>query len=278
MKFDDRELRELSASLAAQGKESFPMNITRRIFLFATAAATLLPVFAQQPTSLINVLHVRVKPDRTGDFRAAVQDYNAVLRKGNWSVASTLFVSTTGPSEYLLVRRYSNYAEMDVSPNSKMKDLAADLTRIMSRIQNCTEGFDTVIEQVESDLSQPRSNSPSKYLKTIRMRIRPEKVPDFLALMKSDLVPAVQKAGVKNHVMARVRYGAPRNEFVSATGFDSYAELDGLSPVAKAMGEEGYRKFNEKLRTVTLSNVQNIYRYLPDFSYVPASQVSASGN
>ena len=109
-------------------------------------------------------------------------------------------------------------------------------------------------------------------------RVRPEKVDEYLALMKSDLLPAVKKAGLKDYSLARVRFGAPSSDFLSVAAMDSWADLDGTSWIIRAMGEDGYQRFLAKLRPLRTESEWNIYRYMPDLSYQPTAGGPTSGN
>jgi len=246
-------------------------DICRRCVFALTALIALAVPALTQERNLRSVLRVRVKPDRVGDFQAGVKEYSAILKKANSERWSTWWVSLTGPREYALVQYHAKWAELDVTQDPKLKDVAADVARIMARLLQCSEGSDRIIEQVQHDLGLPMSQETPKMVRVIRTRVRPEKVNDYMALVKSDLLPAITKSGAKLFVVARTRYGGPSSEFSSAVGINSWADLDGPPPVVRAMGEEGYRQFLAKLMPLVTETEYRMYQFLPDLSYIPGN-------
>ena len=109
-------------------------------------------------------------------------------------------------------------------------------------------------------------------------RVRPDKVNEYLALLKSELFPAVKKAELKSYSIAQVRYGAPTSEFLSVSGLNNWAQLDERGGIPKAMGEDGYQRFLAKIRPLILASEYNIYRLERDLSYLPAPSGSSTGN
>jgi hypothetical protein len=91
-------------------------------------------------------------------------------------------------------------------------------------------------------------------------------------LVKSEVLPAAKKAGLKAFTVEQVRYGAPNTEFVSVAGLSNWADLDGGTWIEKAMGQDGYQRFLLKIRQLIIESEAAIYRYVPDSSYIPAAK------
>ena len=64
-----------------------------------------------------------------------------------------MWVSLTGPREYVRASYYNKWAELDAGPDPKLKDEAADLARVSQRIIDCTESSRRIIAEVQPDLS-----------------------------------------------------------------------------------------------------------------------------
>jgi hypothetical protein len=109
-------------------------------------------------------------------------------------------------------------------------------------------------------------------IRVLVTKVRPDKVSDYQALQKSEVLSAAKKAGLKGYSIAQVRYGAPSTEFVSVVGLSNWADLDGGTWIEKAMGEEGYQRFLLKLRQLIIESEAVIYRLVPDSSYSPAAK------
>ena len=112
-------------------------------------------------------------------------------------------------------------------------------------------------------------------LRVLRTRVRPDKVSEYLAVLKSDTLPAAKKAALKFYTVSQVRYGEPSTEFVSVAGMAKWADLDGGNMFQKAMGEEGYQRFLAKLRPLTIESEAEIYSVVFESSYQPARQPAA---
>jgi hypothetical protein len=152
----------------------------------------------------------------------------------------TAWLSLTGPNEYLKVDHYSKWAELDMTPaqDPKLKEQAADLRRIGNRIIQCTRRSQRIIEEILHDLSLDSGKEVPNLIRTVRNRVRPDKINDYLALVKSEILPAVKKSGVKVYSNAQARYGALTSEFLAVFGFNKWADPDEPFGVAKGMGRK----------------------------------------
>ncbi|MBI4891594.1 MAG: hypothetical protein HY821_13295 [Acidobacteria bacterium] len=225
---------------------------------------------AAQDKNIRSISRYRVKPDRDGDFRAAIKDYVGVIKKANPDRGFTLWLGLTGPREYVLASYYSKFAEMDVMEDPKLKDVQAQLTGIGARISACVDSGDRYVDELLPELSLPRGTELPKMVRMMRTQVKPDKVNAYTDLIKSELLPAMQKSGVKLFLYARVRFGGPSQEFSSIIGLDSWSNLDEQSPVIKALGVDGYRQFVAKVTPLVERTEYNVYRFLPELSYIPA--------
>lgn len=245
----------------------------RQVFCQCILAMAVLAALATsasaQDGNIRSVTLFTVKPDRVGDFEAEIKAYNAVMAKGGSTRYGSVWVSQTGPREYALVIYYSKWADLDAGPEPKMKDQAADLTRISERIYACTESRRRAIDEVRPDLSLPPGTEIPKMIRVLISDVRPDKVGDYLNLQQSEILPAIQKSGVKSYSFASRRFGAPSTEFISVTGMDSWADLDGGFGAEKTLGKEGYQALVAKIRMLVTSTQYDVYRYVPDLSYLP---------
>lgn len=251
------------------------MRLSSRCVFLGSAAAVVAagltfatPVLGQTE-NLRTILRIRVKPDRVGDFRAGVKEYNAVLTKANYDKASTWWRSLSGPSEFVLVRYHAKYAELDQTQDPKLKDVSADLARILARLYASSDSAETIVDEIIADISLPRPAEIPKMIRSLRTRVKPEHTDAYLALIKSEIVPAVKKSGIKTYLFARTRFGAPSSEFRSATALDKWADLDGPLPIQSAMGADAYQRFLAKLRPMLVESEYNIYVHQADMSYQP---------
>ena len=237
--------------------------------LVVGVAAALGTSASAQAGNIRSITFYTVKPDRIGDFQAEIKEYNAVIAKGGSAHYDSVWVSLTGPRVYALVSYYKTWAELDAVSDPKMKEQAADMARIGTRIIDCTESSRRTIEEVKTDLSLPNSGEMPKMIRVLVSEVRPEKYNDYLALVKSDILPAAKKGGLKDYSIAQTRYGGPSVQITSVAGLNNWAELDGPFGVEKGAGKEGYQTLLGKLRPLIMTSEADVYRFMPDLSYMP---------
>lgn len=239
---------------------------------FALVSLSILAVqLPAQERNFRSTTYYKIDPGRIGDFQAAVKEYNAVLAKAHDDHPYSMWVSLSGDREYVLVSYQAKLAELDMlrRDDPKLKDFQADLTRIAARINHCALGVRSSIGEINKDLTLPVAKDMPKMVSVLRITLQPDKVDQYLALAKSELLPAVKKSGIKTYATVRMRYGASRAEIVSSAGVDSWADLDGTSPIVKAMGADAYEKYLNKVRPLMTAVEYNVYRYQPELSYRP---------
>lgn len=208
-----------------------------------------------------------VKPDRAADFEAAVKQYNEVYAKSGGTQARLQYQSLTGPTEYRLVRNYNTWAEMDAPSGTNSN---ADLARIVTRINACFEHSTTVISEVVQELTLPQAATPPVLVRIARVRVRPDKVQEWTAIVKDEMMPAYKKAGL-TFTVRRARMGAPSSEFYISTRAANWAEA-GATGTRQVMGDEAYQRVLPKLNAITTLLETNLYRYRADLSYTPPAK------
>jgi len=221
-----------------------------------------------QRGNIESVTFYTVKPDRVGDFQAEIKEFNAIYAKGGSTNYSSMWVSLTGPREYVRASYYNKWADLDVTTDPKLKDQAADLARISLRIIDCTESWRRIITEVQPDLSVNTATDMPKMIRVLTTDVRPDKYKDYLALVKSDILPAAQKSELKFYEFSETRYGGPNTQVTSIVTMDSWADLDGDVGIQKGLGKEGYQALLEKVRPLIVQSIVNEYRFLPEVSYL----------
>ncbi len=231
-------------------------------------AAALVTSASAQQGNIQSVTFYTVKPDRIGDFLAEIKEYNALMAKGGSTNYASMWVSLTGPREYVRASYYHTWSELDAGPDPKLKDEAADLARVSVRIIDCTESSRRIIAEIQPDLSIELMTDMPKMIRVLTTDVRPEHFNDYIALVKSDIMPAAQKAGLKLYEFSEARYGTSSTQVTSVVPMDSWSELDQPYGVEKALGKRGYEALRERVRPLITQSVFNEYRFLPDVSYL----------
>jgi hypothetical protein len=97
---------------------------------------------------------------------------------------------------------------------------------------------------------------------------------DFDAFLKSDVVPALKKAGVTYYAVAQVVYGGDTNEYATLVLANDYAELAKGHPLERALGPDGAAKLVQRSGAFVSKLERRIIRYVPDLSFGPATPTS----
>lgn len=97
---------------------------------------------------------------------------------------------------------------------------------------------------------------------------------DFDAFLKSDIVPALKKAGVTYYAVAQVLYGGDTNEYITLVLANDYAELAKGHPLERALGADGAAKIAQKSGAFVSRLERRIIRYVPDLSFAAAAPTS----
>jgi len=246
-------------------------GLMKYILALPLLAGLALPALAQD-IKYRSVARYRVKPDRVGDFTLNIKEFISVMKKANPERAFSMWTSLTGPQEYVLVSYHAKLAELDqtMQQDPKLKDVGAQLATIGSRINACVEGGERYVDEIQTDLSLPRSADLPKTIRMLRSRVKPDRVNDYMNLVKTEALPAMKKSGAKVFTVSRMRYGRPGHEFASVTAIENWASLDSPLAMVQAMGEEGFQKYLAKAMPMMEEYEANIYRHLPDLSYTPA--------
>ena len=246
----------------------------RCVLTLAAAAFLVTPARAQQ-ANIQSIRFYTIKPDRVADFLSATKEYSDLMRKGGSERYYFTLHSLTGANEYVRVDNFTKWSDLDEAVDPKMKEQAAQVQSITTRIFQCVESHHRIIDEIQPDLSLPQTGGV-QMLRVLRQRVRPDKVGEFVALQKSEASPAAKKAGLKFYTVSQVRYGEPSSEFVSVSGLAKWADLDGGTWIQKAMGQEGYQRFVAKVRPLIIETTSDIYSVVFDSSYQPARRQPAA--
>lgn len=98
--------------------------------------------------------------------------------------------------------------------------------------------------------------------------VKPEKMTEWRALQKNEVVPALHKAGVTSRRVYHTIMG-DGTEFISYTPFPDYGELDGPDALERALGKKKADKLKQKLDACLLSTSSRLENSQNDFYFDP---------
>jgi len=79
--------------------------------------------------------------------------------------------------------------------------------------------------------------APTTRLLVTEVRVKPDKIADWLALERNEVMPALKKAGVKQYTVFQTLIGAT-NEFVVVRPLPTFSEFNGPGPLEGALGDK----------------------------------------
>jgi hypothetical protein len=209
---------------------------------------------AQPAPNRSRVQQIQVKPDMVNEWMD-LQRHEVVpaLKKGG-TKTRTVYQTNIGEGfEFLIVTPFAKFAEFD-GDNAQVKALGQTAAaRLAEKLRKCTDGNSNWIITELTSLSNiiPNSPPPEKIVST-RLRIAPGRMQDFQNLVKTDILPAFQKAKIQNTLNVR-GMGANPNDVVATSPISKYADLDLPSPLERALDAEGAAKL--QLKTVGMLTV-----------------------
>ena len=194
------------------------------------------------------------------------KQYTAAFKKGGGTVHVVYRNSAGNPFEFLIISAMPNYASLDSNSPYAKGTSEGDLARMAARRAQTIDSVRTTYERPLDDLgfNPPNTRQPSKVLVT-RVTVRPEMIDQFMVTVKSELVPALKKAGQASLLARRVEWGGPRNVLTFRSPLGKFAELDGDASLVKALGRDGAAKLGAKLSSMSTSDWV-IYTLVPELS------------
>lgn len=106
------------------------------------------------------------------------------------------------------------------------------------------------------------------------IRVKPDMLTEWQEFLKNENLPAVQKAEVKSRDVWVTAIFGEAYEYAFVTPITDFAQYDGPSPVAKALGEEGARAYSAKARKMIANQHSYVVQARPDLS-VPGKEGEA---
>lgn len=230
------------------------MKITRLsllspgILALATGLSTLCLVqtsLAQTTPTTYRVVVSHVKPDMLNEWQDLQKnEYVPALKKGGVSTRSVYSTFFGNSGEYVVITPFDKYAEFD-GPSPLVKALTQPgATRLQEKLRKCLVSQNTYEQTRLVDISNVVT-PPPEVIVSVRYRIAAGKMPDFVALVKSDVLPVYKKAKMQLTVNQRGP-GANATDVTLSTGYQKYAQMDGGPFLTQQLGADAAAKLNAK--------------------------------
>jgi hypothetical protein len=128
--------------------------------------------------------------------------------------------------------------------------------------------FTLAQEKADSKALATSASSAQQWASITVVHVKPEMAAEYEDFVKNEALPAYKKAGVKwRHVWQTAVFGEGF-EYVITMPIDSLAQYDGQGMVIKALGQDGARTYNDKLRRFVVNSHSYAAVIRPDLSYM----------
>jgi hypothetical protein len=128
----------------------------------------------------------------------------------------------------------------------------------------------TAIAALQPIAAQTPAPDPMKprLLQLTVVTLRPDMVKTYIDFQKSDVIPALQKGGVKWRDSWRTATFGDLFQVAHVTEVTGLDQYDSPPPVRKALGDEGYAAYQAKVGGMVSSVKTYLIRTRPDLSYI----------
>lgn len=250
--------------------------------LFAAAA------LAQQPSGVVDVYMVKIKPERRTDFDGIarkIADANRRFKGDNWIAYSSEYGD--GPAVMFSSVRES-YAAIDKASEmflGAMKEgYGSGFMKLFQDMNNCALGTRSEIRRRRQDLSWNVPDQAglyklvgeSRYIRVLTSRARAGHVADYEEAIKL-VRSGMEKSNLQRPVfVSQAVAGQANGTFYSTSFLKAFGDLDAGADLRQMLGSEGYARYAKLLAEATLSSEWTIWRIAPELSNPPEEIVSAN--
>jgi hypothetical protein len=220
---------------------------------------------------MIQITVVKVKPDLLNEWlefqkneTIPMLEKAGAIRRDAWQTA--IFGES---GIYAFVVPIENFNQYD-GDNPPLRALGAEGARAYAeKNRRFIVSSRTYADQTRPDLGyEVKMSGPPKLALLSNVRIAFGKGPDYEALVKSDLLPVIRKAGL-GYAVSQTVLGGDINEFTTLIFYDSFADIGKGHPFDRILGADGSRQLTAKAVGIVTHVERSVVRYVPELSFAP---------
>jgi hypothetical protein len=246
----------------------------RASILVAVAAATV--ASAQQPT-MVRLGYSKLNPGAMAEYEALSKLVSGAYKKAGVPFREVWTTGVAGEMMMVSVSPVESLAQFD-GPSPVMSQLSPEeRVRYSQLARSAIRESRFVLAQLVPELSIiSESDQMMPLVRVSNIVVKPGKNPEFETLVKTMLLPAWKKAGLKQvHVLRNIT-GASIGGYSLVSFAKNYAEVESWGSTEKLLSPELYHRFLESVGS-TVESAENMFaRLLPDLGY-SAQRTNAKG-
>jgi hypothetical protein len=209
-----------------------------------------------------------VKPEMRQEFEAALKQIMAAYKKAGipWFLTLQNFAGET--TEYTTVVPVMKFGDLD-GPPVVVQALGEQAWEKLSRkLDRCYTAQTRQYAARQPELEINKAGVPMGiYWLETRTLVAQGRMDDYLAWLKNDYRPALEKADVAHFLVWRPIFGGEGGEVVSSRMLKNLAEIDGGPVLTKGLGEAAARAVNARSAPLVRSSTTRIVLVRTDLSY-----------
>ncbi len=218
---------------------------------------------AQAPTAVPNarssVVIVQIKPELLDEWiELQKNEVIPALKKGG-VVTRTVWRTVWGNSyEFAIATPFEKFAQRDSETPTVIALGQEAAARLGAKIRRCLVNSQSYVSYRIDDLSYiPPGESPPIAI-AARVRIAPDKIPEWEGFIKSNVLPVYKKANAR-YVVSRRNFGANVNDRTLTTYAATFAELEAGSLLTHLLSPDALAKLTSKGASLS-SPIETIVR------------------
>jgi hypothetical protein len=259
------------------------MSSHKALWALAAAVCLAAPIAARAQGDYIDVLIVKVKPEKLADYQANGKKYAEANRRANGDRWIT-FESVYGESNiFMYTSTRNSYADIDKALDAEAAAVEktygkAGAEKLLQVFNNSIVWSRAEFRRRRWDLSRKAPQNAEEYakligesrlLRTTAVHIRPGRTADFEALLKE-----VKEAGEKNPdtapvFVSQVIEGGAGATFYLSTLRSSSSGFDHNPTTKEILGDEAFKKLQQIVADTYEASESAVYRINPELSNPP---------
>ncbi len=257
--------------------------LRRAIWALAAVVCLGAPAGVRAQGDYLDVLIVKVKPEKAADFSAIAKkmaDANRRYNGDRWLAMEAVY----GESDtFTFVSNRKDYADVDTANEAfaaaLRKAYGKEATEKMLRDwETCLVSSRSELRRRRWDLSRKAPTDPAAYtkligesrlLRTTAVHVRPGKVAEFEAFMKDAKEASEKNASSQTVLVSQVVEGSKGTVFYVTGLRSSMGGFDKNPTMLEVLGEEGYKKFLQISAESVEGTESTLFHFSPELSNPP---------
>jgi hypothetical protein len=225
---------------------------------------------AGPPGPLLVLSVIDIKPEFFAEFGELQAQTMEAQRKGGQAWRETWNVAQFGhPYRVGVLRPLTSFAELD-GQSFTIKGAGADQARVINeRARRMIVAQQIYALRARPDLGFGTRPEKVNLAVLTTVTVAPGRNAEFEALMRNEVMPAYKKAGEPYLAVSQVVLGGDPNQYLALTLYDDFAGLQKGSPILRALGPEGFAKFNQRMAGIVAHLQYEVVRYNAALSFRP---------